>query len=174
MVQAGLVENSNTESLFWVNPDHRNVMVKTNPTILLSGLLNMVSGIAPKIKACFRLDGPSGTEYRDYEKLRSSNAITDNSSKQNVIKILHGIPSSLKCKLASGHASYLDIGCGLGIQTSLLSRVYPQCICLGVDIEPSAIDKARDEYPSENYPNLHFSVMDATKLPDEWTSKFDY
>uniref|UniRef100_A0A915JCB4 Uncharacterized protein n=1 Tax=Romanomermis culicivorax TaxID=13658 RepID=A0A915JCB4_ROMCU len=122
MVEAGLVENTDSENLFRVNPDHRNVMVKTNPTILLSGLLTMVLGIASKIKACFRLDGPSGTEYSDYENLRSSNAITDNSSKQNVIKILHGIPPSLKFKLASGHASYLDVGCGLGIQTSILSK----------------------------------------------------
>lgn len=54
----------------------------------------------------------------------------------------------------------LDIACGSGYGSLQLSRTASEAY--GGDIEPEAIDWAGQHYKKEN---LHFQVMDATKLP---------
>lgn len=58
----------------------------------------------------------------------------------------------------------LDIGCGDGKVTALLSEKIAKGFILGIDISQSMIDFATSHYPQINYPNLSFQKGDAAEL----------
>ena len=63
----------------------------------------------------------------------------------------------------------LDVGCGDGKITAAMARAVPEAFVIGVDISPSMIETAKNNYPSSN--NLSFQVQDAAKL--EFHEEFD-
>jgi trans-aconitate methyltransferase len=63
-----------------------------------------------------------------------------------------------------GNESLLDIGCGNGKVSALLSTYLPYGEVVGVDSSPEMILQARRSYPQIRYPNLTFLKMDAREL----------
>ncbi|KAK4496843.1 hypothetical protein PRZ48_011292 [Zasmidium cellare] len=64
----------------------------------------------------------------------------------------------------SGHQRMLDIGCGTGIITDLMSEKFPQSDCIGLDL--SAVPSIR-----EHEPNVSFFQGNAAKdAPSQWKS----
>ena len=53
----------------------------------------------------------------------------------------------------------LDIGCGLGASTAELAAVFPLPRVIGVNVSFAQVAHARQQYP-----DLHFCTMDATRL----------
>lgn len=64
-----------------------------------------------------------------------------------------------------GNECLLDIGCGDGKVTALISTYLPQGRVVGVDSSQEMILLARRSYPQIRYPNLSFLKMDARELP---------
>ncbi|NLE06715.1 MAG: methyltransferase domain-containing protein [Crenarchaeota archaeon] len=64
----------------------------------------------------------------------------------------------------NGTESLLDIGCGDGKVTSLISTYLPYGDVVGVDSSHDMIVQARRSYPQLRYPNLTFLKMDAREL----------
>jgi trans-aconitate 2-methyltransferase len=75
-----------------------------------------------------------------------------------------------KLKL-NGNESLLDIGCGDGKITAELAKCLPHGRAVGIDSSREMINLAQDTFPSKDYPNLSFRLMDARKLIFE--SEFD-
>ncbi|MGA3289427.1 MAG: methyltransferase domain-containing protein [Candidatus Bathyarchaeia archaeon] len=75
-----------------------------------------------------------------------------------------------KLKL-QGNETLLDIGCGDGKITVELAQSLPDGRTVGVDSSKEMIRLAQHNFPSKDYPNLSFQVMDARKLTFE--SEFD-
>jgi trans-aconitate methyltransferase len=75
-----------------------------------------------------------------------------------------------KLKL-QGKEALLDIGCGDGKITAELARCLPDGRVVGVDSSEKMINLAKSSFPSKDYPNLSFQVMDARKLT--FQSEFD-
>ena len=65
----------------------------------------------------------------------------------------------------------LDIGCGDGKITALLSKKCPNGHSVGIDSSQDMVDKAKTCFNSKRYPNLSFQKNDARKLP--FKNKFD-
>jgi len=63
-----------------------------------------------------------------------------------------------------GNESLIDIGCGYGKVTHLLSTYLPHGQILGVDNSEEMITAARQRFPHCHYPNLSFLKMDARQL----------
>ena len=63
-----------------------------------------------------------------------------------------------------GNESLLDIGCGDGKITHLLSTYLPHGQVVGVDSSEEMITSARKTFPHCHYPNLSFLKMDAREL----------
>jgi len=61
----------------------------------------------------------------------------------------------------------LDIGCGDGKITALLTTKVPNGSVVGIDISQSMIDFASSNYPQIDFPNLTFLTGNATELPFE-------
>ncbi len=63
-----------------------------------------------------------------------------------------------------GNESILDIGCGDGKITAELAQLVPDGQVLGIDISPSMISFAKEQFPQTAYPNLNFSTCNAEEL----------
>ncbi len=66
-----------------------------------------------------------------------------------------------------GTEDVLDLGCGDGKVTAELSEYVKNGSVVGIDSSTSMIELAAERYPSIQYPNLLFQVMDASNLAFE-------
>ncbi|XP_069111187.1 S-adenosylmethionine-dependent methyltransferase Rv2258c-like isoform X2 [Argopecten irradians] len=65
----------------------------------------------------------------------------------------------------------MDLGCGGGNLTRALRKKFPQAEVIGIDYNQDAITKAKN---LTKIPGVKFLKEDATKLPADWTKKFDW
>jgi len=70
-----------------------------------------------------------------------------------------------------GRESVIDLGCGDGRVTARLAGRVPRGRVLGIDSAPSMIDLAKQKFPSNRYPNLHFDRIDFRDL--NYQTEFD-
>ncbi len=77
----------------------------------------------------------------------------------------------IKKLLLKGTESVLDIGCGDGKITASISSYLKNGNIVGIDSSKDMITLAGKDFPSVEYPNLEFLLMDATKL--NFTNQFD-
>ncbi|MBI5605291.1 MAG: methyltransferase domain-containing protein [Deltaproteobacteria bacterium] len=71
----------------------------------------------------------------------------------------------------TGEESVIDIGCGDGKVSALLSSRLRNGKVTGIDSSPDMITLARKNYPPSKYPNLSFVLLEATKL--NFSKQFD-
>jgi len=69
------------------------------------------------------------------------------------------------------NATLLDIGCGNGKITALLSRKCPEGHVIGIDDSQDMIKKSESSFNTREYPNLSFQTIDAQQLP--FNNEFD-
>lgn len=70
-----------------------------------------------------------------------------------------------------GSESVLDIGCGDGKVTALISSHLPNGSVTGIDSSEEMVSFARRSFPEQDYPSLFFYCMDARNLTFE--NRFD-
>ena len=63
-----------------------------------------------------------------------------------------------------GDEAVLDIGCGDGRATAMIAERLPEGSVLGVDMSPSMVALAQEQFPPGDYPNMSFRQMDARRL----------
>jgi trans-aconitate 2-methyltransferase len=71
----------------------------------------------------------------------------------------------------TGRETVLDLGCGDGKVTALLSGRAPEGRVIGVDLSADMIAFAREAFPQKDFPRLEFLEMDARKL--DFENRFD-
>jgi len=71
----------------------------------------------------------------------------------------------------AGAEAVLDIGCGDGKITALLSKKSPNGQVIGIDSSQNMIDEAVSRFTPQKYPNLSFQKKDASKL--RFRNQFD-
>lgn len=70
-----------------------------------------------------------------------------------------------------GGERVLDIGCGDGRVTAEIAHLVPRGAAVGVDSSPEMVAVAQRTFPPQEYANLRFQQMDATRL--EFCGEFD-
>src|SRR5580693_224613 len=63
-----------------------------------------------------------------------------------------------------GDEHVLDVGCGDGKVTAEIARAVPRGSVTGMDASPQMIEFAKKNFPTTEFPNLRFRVMDARKI----------
>ncbi len=63
-----------------------------------------------------------------------------------------------------GTEQVLDVGCGDGKVTAEIAGLLPRGRVVGVDNSGAMIKRAREKHPSDRFPNLSFTQMDARHL----------
>jgi ubiquinone/menaquinone biosynthesis C-methylase UbiE len=66
-----------------------------------------------------------------------------------------------------GDERVLDIGCGDGRITAHIAELLSKGLIVGLDRDKIFIELARQEFPSNNYPNIKFVYADALEMPYE-------
>lgn len=64
----------------------------------------------------------------------------------------------------AGDERILDVGCGDGKITAEIARLVPRGVVVGVDKSEEMIRFAHEAFPSDDWKNLSFAVMDASAL----------
>ncbi len=70
-----------------------------------------------------------------------------------------------------GNERVLDVGCGDGKITAVISQHVPHGSVLGVDNSESMVAFAKKNFPQATFPNLSFQLCDAAALP--YKNEFD-
>jgi len=70
-------------------------------------------------------------------------------------------------------ARVLDLGCGPGSELFQLANVVPDGEVVGLDLAREMLDAAWDGAQRRGYRNTAFFQGDVTKLPDDFSAKFD-
>ena len=77
-----------------------------------------------------------------------------------------------KCEISEGN-SILDIGCGTGISTFVLSKMTSKSV-IGIDFSEKMIEKAKSQQKVNKIENIEFIFRDADELSNYWNSRFDF
>ncbi|WAQ99294.1 Y2258-like protein [Mya arenaria] len=80
--------------------------------------------------------------------------------------------SSIIPRLESG-IKVLDLGCGPGNYTNILSQRFSNSTFVGLDFSESAIEMANRDKAERGLSNVTFQVGDAHNLQEDWTEDFD-
>lgn len=99
------------------------------------------------------------------ERIYPKEMDSSNSNDMNSIEI-HNARYDFASKNLSG-VEILDMACGCGFGTALMAKNHPDKVFTGVDIDPTAIEYANDNY---KLPNLKYICHDAMTFS---TGKYD-
>ncbi|XP_060073865.1 S-adenosylmethionine-dependent methyltransferase Rv2258c-like [Ylistrum balloti] len=124
--------------------------------------------LTTKVKDCFKKDGSKGFGYTEMPK-EVVDAIENKTADPDeaVNQLLKPLPKPLESK-----ATILDLGCGGGNLTRALRKRFKDADIYGADLSETAITKA--EALSKSVKNLKFVKTDITRMPADWTRKFDW
>lgn len=84
----------------------------------------------------------------------------------NWLESLNTINNNMKLKI-------IDIGCGAGGNISYMSKRYPNCNFLGVDLNPSVVKWGNDFFQKHNLNNCILEEGNLYKLKKQYIGEFD-
>ncbi|XP_072046945.1 S-adenosylmethionine-dependent methyltransferase Rv2258c-like [Amphiura filiformis] len=180
MVTGKIVELSTDSSgvdRFLLPPRRRNALTRagaTDSSTAYSLTIPALAEVFGKIVNCFKKDGPKGVSYSAYSNLlwTSLGGLTEAKYKKHLVAdIIPAVPGMTEA-LESG-ASVLDIGCGTGATSTLLAAAFPRSTVLAVDTSDEALEITQSKVLKQNLNNITVAKQDASKLPSDWSGKFD-
>ncbi|XP_041461479.1 uncharacterized S-adenosylmethionine-dependent methyltransferase Rv2258c-like isoform X1 [Lytechinus variegatus] len=134
----------------------------------------VVSDVFRTMLKVIKKDGPRGMEFSmapNYHEFNDSYGLPW----FNHCFVQDFIPSQpeIKSKLESG-IRMLDVGCGHGAAIKKLAESFPNSHFVGLDVDQNTVDWSNKEAESSALKNLEYVCSDATAMPKDWTSSFDY
>ncbi len=126
--------------------------------------LAVLAGVEDEIVTCFREGG--GVPYESFGRFHE---VMAEESGQTVVTALfdHILPLApgLTDRLRGG-IDVLDVGCGRGRALLAMASEYPNSRFRGYDLSPAAVEAAVAEAAEMELRNVHFSSIDAARMPD--------
>jgi len=138
-------------------------------------LLPMNVGAYNDVLAAFKKDGPLGVPYSRYPNYHNYRQAVGRHTFSAYVenKLLHICPEIWEAASSESGISVCEIGCSEGILTEILAQKFPDSRFWASDIGEEEILKCNEMKAAKNLKNVMFEVQDATKLPPDWTEKFD-
>jgi len=142
---------------------------------LVSWILPICGGAYNDIIGAFKKDGPLGVPYSRYPHFHDwRQKLTRHTfpafMNDALLKVCPEIWSAAE---AENGISVCEIGCSEGVYTGILAQKFPNSKFWASDIGESEIKKCNEMKAEKGLTNVIYEVQDATKLPEEWTGKFD-
>lgn len=142
----------------------------TESSFLACELPNVAKNM-PSVLECFKKDGPKGFNYAtqidslmwlDEEKKACKGEWIDDNL----------FPTGKKNKDDIHYI--LDIGCATGSLTVNIAKHFPNAKVFGIDLDQTAIAKAKENIIVENVLNIEFHQCGADVLEKTWENQFDW
>ncbi|VDP39329.1 unnamed protein product [Soboliphyme baturini] len=177
VVCAQFVTVDETGNKFWL-PEHRKRILVSSAlhahSLGMSLMMTMLAASFRGVCSCFPIDGPNGLPYEEYSCFSEymsgiSDKIHENSLLDKFIPSIPGLVPALESGIM-----VLDVGCGTGTPSFLMSQKYPKSTFHGVDFLQKAIDMAEQRASKFNLQNLHYLLHSATELPKDWNERFSF
>ncbi|XP_035680098.1 uncharacterized protein LOC118418330 [Branchiostoma floridae] len=179
MVTSRIVEVDTTLDIprYFVPPHRAAVLSPSGAEILRMAFSERVVHLAKVMDdmvECFKDDGPPGlpsSAYPDFQGWlqKVKGPMLDSTFIDNFLPTIPGLIE----KLESG-ITVCDLGCASGYLLFLMARSFPNSTYYGIDLSAEAVSMAKKEAAARGITNVICDVGDATKLPDDWSEKFDY
>ncbi|KAI8520230.1 hypothetical protein Bbelb_034870 [Branchiostoma belcheri] len=180
MVTSRIIEVDTSSDIprYFIPPHRAAVLAPTDGAEILriafSERVVHLGKVMDDLVECFKEDGPPGlpsSAYPDFQGWLQNvkGPLLDSTF---IDKFLPTIPGLIE-KLESG-ITVCDVGCASGYLLFLMARRFPNSTYYGVDVSAEAVGMARREAAAKGITNVICDVVDATKLPEDWSEKFDY
>jgi 2-polyprenyl-3-methyl-5-hydroxy-6-metoxy-1,4-benzoquinol methylase len=171
-----LVDKSDKEGQFYLSQEKaKHLSFKSGgTTALFSWLVPMCAGAYEDVVSAFQLEGPNGVPYSRYPTFHEWRHKLTSFSFPGFIddSLLPACPEVWSKAEVEG-ISVCEVGCSEGILSLLLAQRFPKSKFWASDIGLSEIENAKKSQAEKGLHNITFEVRDVTKLPTEWTGKFD-
>lgn len=167
MVTAGIVEYEATGARYRLPVEHAALLTRRaspNNLAVTAQWLAVLAGVEDEIVTCFREGG--GVPYESFGRFHD---VMAEESGQTVVSALfdHILPLApgLIDRLRLG-IEVLDVGCGRGRALLAMASEYPNSRFRGYDLSTGAVEAAAAEASEMGLRNVHFSPIDAARMPD--------
>ncbi len=168
MVTSGVVTYTPTSRRYHLPPEHAACLTRAaaaDNLAVFAQYIGTLGAVETDIVECFRHGG--GVPYERYPRFHE---VMAEDSGQSVLSSLesHILPLApgLVARLERG-IDVLDLGCGRGLITNRLARLFPQSRFVGIDLSAEAIGFA--ESNARGLDNLRYAVRDLSDF-DDWAS----
>ncbi|VDO39297.1 unnamed protein product [Haemonchus placei] len=150
--------------------------------------------LGPYNKVCdvFKTEGPLGLTYEDFTDFYETQSSVSEAYHKNhfISDLIPALGADMPERLDKGELMCLDVGCGNGFHAALLAQTYPKSNFTGIDITLEAVHLANQQRQvstfrlfttpaigltdnGQMFDNLAFIQMNASKMDDDWTEKYD-
>lgn len=171
MVTSGIVEYDPAETRYRLPTEHAASLTRRaapNNLAVTAQWLAVLAGVEDEIVTCFREGG--GVPYASFGRFHE---VMAEESAQTVVSALfdHILPlaEGLSDRLRDG-IDVLDVGCGRGRALLAMASEYPNSRFRGYDLSTEAVAGAIAEAAEMGLRNVHFSPIDAARMPDVGTA----
>ncbi|XP_798674.4 sterol 24-C-methyltransferase [Strongylocentrotus purpuratus] len=163
------------------NASRRQLSIRDNGSGTMAGQgadcsvgIPIISEVFNKMLEVVKKDGPRGLTFSmtpNYHEFNDSYGLPW----FNHYFLQEFIPSQpeIKARLESG-IRMLDVGCGRGAAMKMLAQSFPNSHFVGLDIDQCNVDWAYKDVATLGLKNLEYVCADASAMPNDWTSTFDY
>ena len=167
MTAARIVEHDARTRSYFLPIEYAAVLTRaagSNNLAPAAELVSILGNVEDMVVAGFRSGG--GVHGEAYERLREVTSLEARKlvDESYVEEILTLIPE-MRERLVAG-ATVLDVGCGEGIVTNLMARMFPRANFRGYDLSPWAIVRAREHAAEAELKNVEFDVGDVASLDE--------
>ena len=177
VVTGDIIDVADGEGKYYLSEEKgRHLSLRHGETpALISWIVPIVAGAYNDVMAAFKKDGPLGVPYSRYPNFHSWRQICTRHTfpvyvEDSLVRIR---PEIWESAASESGISVCEIGCSEGILTSILAQKFPNSKFWASDIGESEIVKCNEMKAEKNLTNVTYEVQDATKLPEDWTEKFD-
>jgi len=167
LTSARIVEHDVRTATFFLPIEYAAVLTRAAGTDNLAPVAELVSilgNVEDMVVAGFRSGG--GVHGEAYERLREVTALeTRKTVDERYVEEILGLVPEVRARLLAG-GTVLHVGCGEGIITNVMARMFPRALFRGYDLSPWAIVRARAQANDAELRNVDYEVGDVASLEE--------
>ncbi|KAL8622593.1 hypothetical protein ACOMHN_009227 [Nucella lapillus] len=162
------------EARYWVPPTCRQTLQKAGVnTIMIASSVRHYAGVSK----CIALDGPDSVDTGEESEESASEGFDalDDWALAHLAPITEKVLETpgLKQQLERGLRA-LEVGCGTGRLFLHLAAMFPNSHFTLTDLEPQAVQLARQHAEEKRLTNVDFQILDILNLPEDLKESFDW
>lgn len=167
LAAAGVVEYEPSNARFVLPDEHAACLADPNSPYSMAGWLDLLPAAMTAIdRISHATIHGGGVPIDEFDARVVAGVDRLNSPGTRVLLTKRWLPAmpDVVAKLEAG-ARVADVGCGSGAAVVTMASAYPRSTVTGFDVDPRAVDRARDRAAQSGLSNLSVELMPVSALP---------